>query len=930
MTVSSRKARWLLALLALRRGKETERSWLAETLWPESVSEKALFNLRQLLVELRKALGNASRCLVSPTPHSLLLTVADTWVDTEAFRAQATQPGAHESAVALYEGPLLPECPDEWASGEREALSQIYLQLLEALAQQARAAQAHSAAVGWLRRLLQADPYRESAHRALLETLAQAGDRAALQQVYQELRRKLRAELNVEPAPETIQLYNALQKSPPAPPPLVAPASKATPGYLPIPLTALLDREEALQELGVALKRNRLVTLVGPGGIGKTRLSIAVGQQHVAAFAGGVWFIDLAPLTQPELVPQLILSTLGLKAEASLSLDDTLVQALLTTNTLLVLDNCEHVIAACRRLAALLLTRCPQVVLLTTSREPLGITGEQVYPVLPLQLPPLLPPAAREKNPQVLLEYSAVQLFVERALQVSPRFTLTTRNAESVAQICRQLDGLPLAIEMAAARVRSLSVQEVEARLADRFQLLTTGSKAALSRHQTLRALIDWSYSLLSEPEQVLFRRLAVFSGGWTLAAAEAVVELPELEELLYSLVDKSLILVEHGPTETRYRMLESILEYAHEALERCPERRTIQEHQLEYYRSVAAVLEESEAQEDQERVEREQENLRRALDWSRSPEGNLEKGMLLARHLYWFWYDTSYYAEGYSQLKSLLALAPTTKTQLYSTLTRRLGDMAYRIGQVEEALEQLDRSIALDQELGDIGWEGRGHYLKIAVQLSLGELSGARQAANEALRCFRQAEDTSWEGATLTSLATVARQSGLLDEALAWIGEAEKIYSSRRLDLERVSVWIEQGHYSQAREQLELYLKTAPQFAQEFLLPLIDLDRREERRELAAMHLAEYLRGARDSGDRVGLVRGLELTALLLGPQRPASTLLATTAAFRPQRHARLTPHTQELASLQTQLQAQQLSPPTTPYSLEDATAHALDWLAS
>lgn len=930
MIVSSRKARWLLALLALRRGKETERTWLAETLWPESVSEKALFNLRQLLVELRKALGSASRCLVSPTPHSLLLTVAETWVDTEAFRVQATQPGAHESAVALYEGPLLPECPDEWASGEREALSQIYLQLLETLAQQARAVQAHSAAVGWLRRLLQADPYRESAHRALLETLAQAGDRAALQQVYQELRRKLRDELNVEPAPETVQLYHALQKSPPAPPPLVAPTPKATPGYLPIPLTALLDREEALQELGVALKRNRLVTLVGPGGIGKTRLSIAVGQQHVAAFTGGVWFIDLAPLTEPELVPQLVLSTLGLKAEAGLSLDDTLVQALLTTNTLLVLDNCEHLIAACRRLAALLLTRCPQVVLLTTSREPLGITGEQVYPVLPLQLPPLLPPAAREKNPQVLLEYSAVQLFVERALQVSPRFTLTTRNAESVAQICRQLDGLPLAIEMAAARVRSLSVQEVEARLADRFQLLTTGSKAALSRHQTLRALIDWSYSLLSEPEQVLFRRLAVFSGGWTLAAAEAVVELPELEELLYSLVDKSLVVVEHGPTETRYRMLETILEYAHEALERCPERRTIQEHQLEYYRSVAAVLEESEAQEDQERVEREQENLRRALDWSRSPDGNLEKGMLLARHLYWFWYDKSYYAEGYSQLKSLLALAPTTKTQLYSTLTRRLGDMAYRIGREDEALEQLDRSIALDQELGDIGWEGRGHYLKIAVQLSLGELSGARQAAHEALRCFRQAEDTSWEAATLTNLATVARQSGALEEALDWIDQAERIRTDRRLILQRLLVWMEQGHYSGVRERLESLVNEYPLFANEFLIPLFDLDRREGKQELAAVHLSEYLHAALEVRDRVGIAHGLELAALLLGPQRPAGILLAATVAFAPRRQSRVTPHTKALADLQAQLAAQFHDPPVAPHSLEHAATLALDWLAS
>lgn len=926
-TVTSRKARGLLALLALRRGKETERVWLAETLWPESSSEKALFNLRQLLVELRKALGSASHFLLSPTPHSLLLAQEGIWVDTEAFRAWATasQPSAQEGAVALYEGPLLPEYHDNWVVEEREALSQVYLALLETLAQQASAAQAHTTAVGWLRRLIQADPYRESAHRALLEVLAQAGDRAALQQVYQALRRKLKDELNLEPAPETTQLYHALQNR--VPTPFAAPPPKVTQGYLPIPLTPLIDREEALQELSVALKRNRLVTLVGPGGIGKTRLSIAVGQQQNPSFAEGVWFVDLAPLTQPERVPQLVLGTLGLKAEAGLSLEDSVVQALMNAEALILFDNCEHVIAACRPLIALLLSRCPRLSLLTTSRESLGITGEQVYPVSPLQLPPLLPPTLREKNPQVLLEYSAVQLFVERVLQVSPRFALTTRNAESVAQICRQLDGLPLALEMAAARVRSLSVQEVEARLTARLQLLTTGSKTALSRHQTLRALIDWSYSLLSEPEQVLFRRLAVFAGGWTLAAAEAVVDLPELEEHLHSLVDKSLVLVEHGATETRYRMLETILEYAHEQLERCPERRTIQERQLDFYRALAAVLEESEGPEDQERVEREQENLRKALDWSRSPGGNLEKGMLLARHLYWYWYDKNYYAEGYSQLKSLLALAPSTaKTQLYSTLTRRFGDMAYRIGCEQEALEQLDHSIALDQELGDIGWEGRGHYLKIAVQLTLGEFEAAHQTAQEALRCFRHVQDLSWEGATLTSLATITRQSGSLEEALAWIHQAEQIYSSRRLDLERVRVWMAQGHYTRAREQLEALLTPSPQFANEFLLPLIDLDRHEGKHALAAAHLTEYLRWTLDVGDRVGLTHGLELAALLLGPQPSTATLLAATDVSALRTPSRSTPHTKELADLRAQLQERfPQALPTAPYSLEQAAFLAL-----
>lgn len=425
----------------------------------------------------------------------------------------------------------------------------------------------------------------------------------------------------------------------------------------------------------------------------------------------------------------------------------------------------------------------------------------------------------------------------------------------------------------------------------------------------------------------MLFRRLAVFSGGWTLAAAEALVGVAALEEHLHALVDKSLVFVEPGPTETRYRMLETILEYAQERLEGCPERSTIQERQLEFYCALAAVLEESEAPEDQERVEREQENLRKALDWSRSPGGNLEKGMLLARHLYWYWYDKNYYAEGYSQLKSLLALAPSTaKTQLYSTLTRRLGDMAYRIGSEQEALTYLNHSIALDQELGDIGWEGRGHYLKIAVQLALDAFEEAHQSAQEALRCFRHVQDVSWEGATLTSLATIARQNGALDDALSWIHQAEQIYSSRRLDLERIQVWMEQGHYPRVREHLEALLSQTPQFANEFLLPLVHLDRREGKRALAAAHLTEYLRWALDVGDRVGLTRGLELAALLLGPQPPASTLLAATAAFALRTPSRSTAHAKELADLRAQLQERfPHAPPTAPYSLEQAAALAL-----
>src|SRR5215210_2497404 len=326
---------------------------------------------------------------------------------------------------------------------------------------------------------------------------------------------------------------------------------------LPTPLTSFVGREGALAEVGRLLSAVRLVTLVGAPGLGKTRLALELGARLSAQYPDGVEFVELAPLADPALVPGAAAAALGVTEQPGRPLTETLVDYLRTARLLLILDNCEHLISACAELADYLLSDAQALRVLATSREPLGIAGEYLWRIPSLELPaPELPSAVAD-----LGRCEAVRLFVERAVAVSSSFELTAQNAPAVARICRQLDGIPLAIELAATRTPFLSPEQLAARLDDRFRLLTGGSRLALPRQQTLRGAIDWSHELLSDAERVLFRRLAVFVGGWTLEAAEAVcsgggIETGEVLDLLAQLVDKSLVLAEERAGRVRYRFL--------------------------------------------------------------------------------------------------------------------------------------------------------------------------------------------------------------------------------------------------------------------------------------------------------------------------------------------------------------------------------------
>lgn len=483
---------------------------------------------------------------------------------------------------------------------------------------------------------------------------------------------------------------------------------------IPAQMTSFIGREREREEIKQMLSAHRLVTLTGSGGAGKSRLSLQIGMECLPQFSDGVWLVELAPVTDPALIPQALLSTFSLREDRHRSVLDVLIDYLRAKTLLLILDNCEHLIDACAQISEALLQACPKLRILASSREALGLTGEVAYrvPSLTAPNPENLPPLDQLRNAD------SIRLFIERAATAKPGFTLTDVNAFSLAQICYRLDGIPLAIELAASRVKVLSTEQIAARLDDRFRLLTGGSRTALPRQQTLRAMIDWSYSLLSEQEKKLFRRLAVFVGGWTLEAAEAICgeESKGLDvlDLLTRLVDKSLVVIEETIEEIRYHRLETIRQYSREKFLETEEVEEIRDRHLAYYVRFAELADEKLKSGEQlvwqNRMSAEADNLRAALDWglSRNPESALR--IVGAANL--FWTAGGYSAEGFRWTQK--ALEQVEKTPVFEDITSE------------------QRMIARAKALCG----------QTRLYLSLGDNANAKRVAEESVSLYRQTQD--------------------------------------------------------------------------------------------------------------------------------------------------------------------------------------------
>jgi predicted ATPase/DNA-binding SARP family transcriptional activator len=661
--IPGRRLRALLIRLALDPGRVVPAERLIDDLWREDPPAAAHNALQALVSRLRAVVG---RSTIEQGGGGYRLNVRPEDVDVVRFEqhvrsgrgclegGDATSAAKEfRAALALWRGSALSDVEGmPFAEPEAAALEQRRVTAVEDLVD-AVLAQPASAddLLPELEQLRVAFPLRERLHALYMRVLYALGRQAEALAAYEQLRQTLCDRLGVDPSPELAKLHLAMlrQETPSsAPAPAAPPAARL--GNLPAQLTSFIGRESELELVGGLLRNARLVTLTGPGGAGKTRLAQECGARVGELAADGVWFVPLAAVADGANVPQAVLTALG--GEGTLSLAEIAIDgvealtprerlhALLADREMvLILDNCEHVLDAVAELIDRVLSAAPGVRVLATSREPLALTGETLCPVASLALPP---------DEESALEYAAIRLFVERAASVRPGFRLTPANVAPVVRICRALDGIPLAIELAAARLRSLSAQQVADRLDDRFRLLSSGSRTALPRHQTLRAIVDWSWELLSPAERTVLARLSVFAGG---APPEAAAHVCATEiDVIASLVDKSLVVAQEDDAgEVRYRLLETVRAYAAERLEESGERARIRDAHAAHFTALAESAEPELRTADQIRwttrltVERDNFNaaLRHYVDTS-----DVVSALRLFQGLLWFWMMRSHEEE--------------------------------------------------------------------------------------------------------------------------------------------------------------------------------------------------------------------------------------------------------------------------------------------
>jgi predicted ATPase len=546
--------------------------------------------------------------------------------------------------------------------------------------------------------------------------------------------------------------------------------SGTTRNNLPPQLTRFVGRQSEIAEIRNGLTHTRLLTLSGPDGIGKTRLALQVAADSLPEYPEGVWFVELASLADPGLVPQTVASALGLREEGGRSITDTVVDHLTQRCLLLVLDNCEHLIGACAHLTDLLLRRSPHLRVLATSREALGISGETMFRVPSLALPD----PQRQSGVKSLSENESVELFVDRARAVKSTFAISAANAGSLAKLCVQLDGIPLAIELAASRMKVLSIEQIADRLHDRLHLLTGGSRTAPSRHQTLLAAIDWSYNLLTGSEKILFHRLSVFAGGWTLEAAETVcaggsVNKANVLELLSGLVDKSLVLAEEREGQQRYRFMVTLLEYAHRRLTQTEEREAVIRRHADYFVAFAVEGESKLTSTEQkrwlDRLNAEHYNLRAVLTWAL--KNNAEIGLRLAGALGRFWYMRGYWDEAQRWLAEMLAAKDSLG---HSAQRARALNAAARIaenlGKPDSARSFAEQALTLSRESGDKREAAMALSCLAVVAGRQGDFALTRSLLEESLTIRRELGDKVSIAQTLISVGILALRQGEFESA--------------------------------------------------------------------------------------------------------------------------------------------------------------------
>jgi predicted ATPase/DNA-binding SARP family transcriptional activator len=727
------------------------REKLAGMLWPDSTESNARSYLRKALWQARKSLGagtpGGEEYMLADDISISFNSSADYWLDADAVSSKLTDTSSVEEqieAVSAYHGDLLPGFYDEWVLLERERVKAAFDQTINKLLSHLIAGGQWERVVYWSEQWIALGEAPEPAFRALMVAHANMGDMAKVAAAYERCVEALSEELGVNPSEQTKMLFADLQKGKGLA--ISTESSDQVQGYeysgkqqiptarqrqtnLTASLTSFIGREQEIREVKQLIAASRLVTLTGPGGCGKTRLALHVAESFVDQVPDGVWLIELASLTNPDLVPEHTAIELGLVKEQSRPPIESLLDHLRDSHAILLFDNCEHLIEACAALIDLLLRSCESLKVLATSREALNIPGEAAWIVPSLAFPD----PGEAHSVDSLIEYDAIRLFVERAEGAGNTysFELTEANAETVARTCQRLDGIPLAVELAAARLKSLTIAQIATRLDDRFHLLTGGSRTALHRQQTLRATMDWSYDLLPSAEQAMFRYLAGFTGGWTLEGAEGIIRpapdafLPDSEkfiiedarplDLLTNLMEKSLVTREGQIDNIRYGMLETMRDFGREKLQEAGEESSILDRHLEMFMRLAEKIGPL-LHADQliwlDRLEAELDNIRAAIKWSidggtlddtMGSELRVVAGLRLLGSLDWFFERHNRRAPIKPLMQLLSHPAAKANTSWRAKALNTCGFIHMIGGNYKESQRVLEEALHIARELDDI-----------------------------------------------------------------------------------------------------------------------------------------------------------------------------------------------------------------------------------
>lgn len=802
----------VLAYLAVRLGKSVDRSHLASIIWPDSESSDAMYSLRRTLTDLRQALGIAAGAIKAPSPSTLQIDLEYATIDLSEFDA-AIRLGTEASvaqAVELYRGPLLAEWRLDWVVLERTVRERA---LLGALVRQADRAEergdssAAAAALGILSRL---DPHDELVFQRLLTWLARGGNRSGAQKAYDEFRTRLRQDLDIDPSPQTQDMARRLL----APEPKSLDAQRTMGGNLPMPTNPLVGRQHELTETLLALNKERIVTLFGPGGVGKTRLAMEVLQEFSAIHAQRAVAIDLLAVRDPEQLYEAFAAAVkGIDPEPNGS-PGLIAERLIDVEATILLDNCEHLLEPVRLLVQDILGHCTGIRILATSQARLGTPNET-----PIRIAPMDVPNHEQTSYAQAKDSDVIKLMTQCLSKAKDGFQLTERNFRSVCRICGTLDGLPLAIELAATRTRFLSLDQVANLLEDRFRLLRTTDKGVNERHRTLQATMDWSYSLLSPSEQELLQSVSVFAGYWTSESAAKVhqsLDPYEILDVLERLVDRSLIQSDPSGDAPRFRLLDTVRQYASDRLAERGLLDETRDRHLQWFTDLVGQAELGFPGKERkfwlERVAAEHENIPAALAWAKLSRERTGLALLLTSSLMRYWWNRGELTTGREIVARTLELDGAEEFQIpYAKGLYALGTLAWSQGDNKIATELQHRALAIFEANNDArGAAGSLRNLSQAVR-NQGRTQEAIQYGKMALSRYIQIEDETLAANTLIDLGIASYDILLFEDAQDYLQQAiEFSHTNDNASLEAVawlnlgSVFESQGQFEDAREALE------------------------------------------------------------------------------------------------------------------------------